>query len=317
MKTETTFESLKFKAARLPKGERGGICTLAAALLAGYVLLTLQGNVNLFALDFAVGLHPFEEQLGSSGDHYPLKGRRQGELRNGRVVDPASESTREEFEWSSVNHGDGHTDLIEHLSPILAGLVLSDLDAAFAVKEASEISVNSVHLGSDQILPKSVDTQNGQYRAKQEGFGLPGVCREWMGDPKGKVHSELPGNRKRAAEMTVLHGKIFYHEITACYNSALLQIARQIDPYKVGDLSFSALEYQGMPWYQDRQCPSGRIYTGNTRYVHFFYDPAVMFKWSEKRTWPDQLLDIRILSLRLAFVFRSRMFLGVTDGWVA
>lgn len=101
------------------------------------------------------------------------------------------------------------------------------------------------------------------------------------------------------------------------YNAALLQIARQIDPYKVGDLSFSALEYQGMGWIQDRQCPAGRIYTGNTRYVHFFYDPAVFFKWSEKRTWPDQLLDIRILSLRLAMVWRSRMFLGVTDGWVA
>ncbi len=99
------------------------------------------------------------------------------------------------------------------------------------------------------------------------------------------------------------------------YNAALLQIARQIDPYKVGDLSFAALEYQGMPWFWDRQCPTGRAYILNTRHCYFETDPSVMFKWSEKRTWPDQLLDIRILSLRTTLVFRSRMFLGVLDGW--
>lgn len=99
------------------------------------------------------------------------------------------------------------------------------------------------------------------------------------------------------------------------YNQALLQIARQIDPYKVGDLSFAALEYQGGPVFWDRQCPSGRAYLINTRHVYFEIDPSVQFKWSEKRTWPDQLLDIRILSLRMTLVFRSRMFLGVLDGW--
>jgi len=101
------------------------------------------------------------------------------------------------------------------------------------------------------------------------------------------------------------------------YNAALLQIARQIDPYKVGDLSFSALEYQGMPWFQDRQCPSGRMYFINTRHVHFYVDPAMMFTWSDKRTWPDQLLDIRLVTLKLTLVFKSRMFLGVIDGFTA
>lgn len=55
----------------------------------------------------------------------------------------------------------------------------------------------------------------------------------------------------------------------------------------------------------------------NTNHVHFFYDPSVFFKWSDKRTWPDQLLDIRILSIRLALDYSARMFLGVLDGWTA
>ena len=57
------------------------------------------------------------------------------------------------------------------------------------------------------------------------------------------------------------------------------------------------------------------MYLLNTKHVYFEIDPAVQFKWSDKRTWPDQLLDIRILSLRTTLVFRSRMFLGVLDGW--
>ena len=76
------------------------------------------------------------------------------------------------------------------------------------------------------------------------------------------------------------------------YNARLLQVARYIDPYKTGDLSFTALEYQGMPWYQDRQCPSGRMYMLNTRHVHFFIDPSMFFEWSEAdlaRSTPQHL----------------------------
>lgn len=101
------------------------------------------------------------------------------------------------------------------------------------------------------------------------------------------------------------------------YNNALLQVARQVQPYGTGDLSFQTLEYQGMPWYADRQCPSGRQYIGNSDKVHFYVDPAMKFNWSEKRTWPDQLLDIRLLTLKTALVYKSRLFLAVLDGWTA
>lgn len=55
----------------------------------------------------------------------------------------------------------------------------------------------------------------------------------------------------------------------------------------------------------------------NTKYVHFYIDPLMFFRWSESRTWPNQLVDIRILSLRLALVWKSRMFHTVLDGWTA
>lgn len=44
------------------------------------------------------------------------------------------------------------------------------------------------------------------------------------------------------------------------YNAALLHTVRYVDPLKKGDLSFGGLYYQDMPWYWDRQCPSGRMY---------------------------------------------------------
>ena len=55
----------------------------------------------------------------------------------------------------------------------------------------------------------------------------------------------------------------------------------------------------------------------NTKYIHFYVDPLMLFRWSESRTWPNQLVDIRILSLRLALVYKARMFATVLDGWTA
>ena len=101
------------------------------------------------------------------------------------------------------------------------------------------------------------------------------------------------------------------------YNARLLQVARYIDPYKTGDLSFTALEYQGMPWYQDRQCPSGRMYMLNTRHVHFFIDPSMFLEVIAEADLADQLLNIYLLTLKLTLVYKSRMFLGVLDGFTA
>ncbi len=99
------------------------------------------------------------------------------------------------------------------------------------------------------MLPKSGETEKRQSRAKHQAEMLEGVCREWMAAPKGKGHSELPGNRKSPAETTGLHGVVFYHEITDCYNNTLLSTVRYINPTAKADLTFGGLYYQDMPWY--------------------------------------------------------------------
>jgi hypothetical protein len=101
------------------------------------------------------------------------------------------------------------------------------------------------------------------------------------------------------------------------YNQTLLSTVRYVDPLKKGDLSFGGLYYQDMPMYWDRQCPTGRMYFINTDKVFFYTDPAMMFNWTESRSWPNQLVDIRLLTLRLTMTYKSRMFLGVIDGFTA
>jgi hypothetical protein len=101
------------------------------------------------------------------------------------------------------------------------------------------------------------------------------------------------------------------------YNQKLLSTVRYVDPLKKGDLSFDGLYYQNIPWYWDRQCPSGRMYILNTKGVHFTTDPLMFFRWTETRAWPNQVVDIRLLLLRLAMVYKSRMFLSVLDGFTA
>lgn len=115
--------------------------------------------------------------------------------------------------------------------------------------------------------------------------------------------------------MTGLHGNS--REITDCYNRSLLQTVRYVDPLKKGDLSFGGLYYQDMPLYWDRQCPSGRLYFLNSKYTYITTDPMMMFRWTEPRTWPNQVVDVRLLLLRLAQITTSRMFLTVLDGWTA
>jgi hypothetical protein len=102
------------------------------------------------------------------------------------------------------------------------------------------------------------------------------------------------------------------------YNKTNLQPVRYLDQVNAtADLSFKALEYQGMKWYWDRQCPSGTMYFLNKQYVHFMVDPRFQFDWTEPLSYPNQLAYTRIVGLRLALVYKSRMFLGVASGWSA
>lgn len=103
------------------------------------------------------------------------------------------------------------------------------------------------------------------------------------------------------------------------YNRTLLQETRYVDPFnsKTGDLSFSALRYQDLPWEWDRQCPTGTAYFLNRRYIYYMLDPAMMFDWSKPLSAPDQLAFTRIVACRLAMVTVSRMFMAVISGITA
>jgi hypothetical protein len=103
------------------------------------------------------------------------------------------------------------------------------------------------------------------------------------------------------------------------YNKSLLGTVRYVTPeaLQVGDFAFGGLQYKGVPWYWDRQCPNGRMYFINTKYVHFYVDPMMLFTWTEPRAWPNQLTNTRLMTLRCALVYKSRMFNGVVDGITA
>ena len=103
------------------------------------------------------------------------------------------------------------------------------------------------------------------------------------------------------------------------YNRTLLGTVQYHDPTqsKTGDLSFQGLAYNGITWYWDRQCPTGRLYFLNTNYVYFYVDPNMFFTWTEPRSWPNQLTKTRLVTLRLALVYKARMFHAVLDGWTA
>lgn len=102
------------------------------------------------------------------------------------------------------------------------------------------------------------------------------------------------------------------------YNASLLGTVRYVDPRgKTGDFSFPTLEYKGRPWYWDRNCPSGRAYFINLNHVYCTIDPEMNFTWTEPRSWPNQLVQTRLVTLRFAVVWNARMFHAVTDGWTA
>ena len=103
-------------------------------------------------------------------------------------------------------------------------------------------------------------------------------------------------------------------------NTNLTRYIRESGAGSKADLSFSdfmGLQYQNVPWYWDRQCPSGTLYFLNKNYCHFMVDPRYQFQWTDPLTYPNQLAYTRIVGTRMALVYKSRMFLGVMTGWTA
>lgn len=102
------------------------------------------------------------------------------------------------------------------------------------------------------------------------------------------------------------------------YKRTLLGTTRYLDSSsKVGDMSFRALEYNGIKWVWDRQCPSGRMYGLNTNYVHMVVDPTMLFEWTEPLKYTTQLASTRLCATRFFLRCTSRMFQFVVDGFSA
>lgn len=102
------------------------------------------------------------------------------------------------------------------------------------------------------------------------------------------------------------------------YNKTNIQPVRYVDQVNAtADLSFKALEYQGIKWVWDRQCPTGRTYILNRNHIHFMVDPRYMFEWTSDLQYPNQLAYTRIVGLRLFMCTRVRMFSAVLDGITA
>ena len=102
------------------------------------------------------------------------------------------------------------------------------------------------------------------------------------------------------------------------YNRTLMGMARYVDSSsKTGDATFRSLEYNGIKWVWDRQCPSGRTYGVNTNYTYFVTDPTMFFEWTEPLKYNTQLASTRLCATRLFLCTTSRMFNFVIDGFTA
>ena len=326
MITKAAFQGLKAIAAILAVSECLWCMPLAAALLPDNVVLERQCNVDLFTLDPAVGSDLPQEYPCLFGYGYPLESRTKGLFgMSGVIYSADAVMLYKSVERSPVNPGYRDRKLVADLDAASGAFYLPNLNASLTIEETREVGV-IYHRGSDQTLANSVKLRcparkgaEGQPRTKQEAIEPPGVRNEQVPAPKGKVCSALHGNMQKAAETTVSRYGVYHTGVTDSYNTSLLKTVRYVDPghLKTGEYSFNGLQYKGLVWYWDRQCPTGRMYFLNRSAVHFYVDPQMMFTWTEPRAWPNQLVKTRLLSLRCALVYKRRMYLGVIDGITA
>jgi hypothetical protein len=243
-------------------------------------------------------------------------------------VDTAGpEFSNQIIERTPINHGDLNADAVNGAYGT-ATMSLVDCDATFAVEQSREVDVDITHAASVQKvrelgghpMPGPLQGAEGQSRTKQEGFGLPGVRREQVRTPKGKVCSELGGNVENETETISSYVAIIPHKVTASYQKTCNVPVRFVRPGGQGtsaDTTWESLEYMGRPWYWDRQCPTGRAYFLRNDDTYFMVDPRFVFKWTGDLTYPDQMAFTRLCGLRFFLKTDRRMFQAVVDGVTA
>lgn len=98
-------------------------------------------------------------------------------------------------------------------------------------------------------------------------------------------------------------------------STQLVRYVREGDGQSSSDLTIKGLDYHGIPMQWDRQftTPTSNIgaYFLNRSYVHFLVDPRFKFEWTAPLSYPNQWMFNRIVGLRLALVYKVRMFNGL------
>ena len=120
-----------------------------------------------------------------------------------------------------------HADTAPNLVAYMGGFRFApdvNADISLTIKKTSSVSkFHDLSSVVDEKMANSVDTQTGQYRAKQAE--RPGVCREHVPSPKGKICSDLRRNTETPAEMIgghdVGHNYRLHHGLTDCNTNYL------------------------------------------------------------------------------------------------
>jgi hypothetical protein len=190
-----------------------------------------------------------------------------------------------------VNHN--AVDVVENRIVLLAASV--DTNAALSVNESSEVGIEQFisHLASNGMVTNSENTRcparrgaEGQPRTKQSAETSMGVRNEQVSPPKGKICSELAGNREKSAETTDSYW-MFNHSlnipcmVTDCHlctdgslrPTFIISDNTVYESYQFNagvhyrateakdmDLGFEHINYKGVPWVWDRDCPAGCQY---------------------------------------------------------
>ena len=180
--------------------------------------LNLEGEFGFFFLDNEEGKNFSQECATALAADGPDKLRPPLGLSFGMVVNTqaAAESFGEHGNDRFMSHPDSYVDLTTTVSAVRF-LPLRDTNVSLAIEETSNVS-NIHNLVKIEKVANSVDTQNGQYRAKQAE--RPGVCNEHVPPAKAKMCSELGRNVETLAETSrgyhVTTKASLHDELTDC-----------------------------------------------------------------------------------------------------
>ena len=168
--------------------------------------LKFKRDIDFLSFDDDIRLYSFQERCRKSTCNAPrmLWAMDGVSLAVIVTVTPTAKCFLQSFNDWFMRHADHYVELhfgvTFFANPVVKG---RDTNAALSVKQTCNIANVEFHRRAlAEKSANSVDTQTGQYRAKQGE--IPGVCREHVPTPKGKICSDLHRNMQRLAEMTGL-----------------------------------------------------------------------------------------------------------------